>query len=254
MRIISVFIALALAACGQTEAPPPVTAPADSAQAMAAPPWFICDGIDQPVVFLFADAPDDGRVRVVQYDKATGASVFTGEVALGPGDGAAGSVYTPLLIDDAEAGHVRQINPGVLETPGAAFTPLFASLSFRNIEAQCRWLPRTRLMGFTGRRSIVVHEDADGDLIYTAFNFPDAATNPIELSENGRSTRFSAEVRDGQETLSPQGAEFRFTAADGYIYVVHAGRDGAGRIEVLRNGAEVQSEPLIAFVLGEAQE
>lgn len=242
--------ALLLAACGQpASAPPP---PAPVAVTEAAPIWFICDGLDAPVLFLFADRPEDGRVQVRRFDKPSGASAGVFEIAVGETEGGAGSLYTPLSIDGAEAGLVRQLNPGMLETPGAAYTPPIASVRLQETETQCRWLPRTRLMAFTGRRSIVVHEDADGDLIYSSFNFDDAnAQTPIDLSENGRSTPFSAEVRGGEEALSPEDARFNFTAPDGYAYVIETRRDGTGRVAVSQNGAPVQEEALVAFQLGQ---
>lgn len=252
MRIL--IAALLLAACGQSAPPAPEAESPPPTFIEAAPIWFICDGVDTPVLFLFADGPEDRRVRLVRFDKPSGASAGAFELAVGQGEGAAGGLTKPLFIDAAEVGAVRQINPGMLEAPGAAYTPPITSVRFQGTEAQCRWLPRTRLMAFTGRRTLVVHEDADGDLIYSSFNFDDSnAQTLIDLTENGRSTPFSVEVRGGEEQLSPEGASFRFAAPDGYVYVVETCRDGTGRIEVTQNGAPVQDEPLVAFQLGEAR-
>ena len=243
----------ALAACGQSTAPPDLPPPTVSVRPT---PWLICDGIDAPVLLLFADSPDDGRVRVERYDKTTGAIVSHEEINTSPGDAAAGSVYTQLMRDGANIGAVRQINPGMMETPGAAYTTPFTSVALDDLQLSCRWLPRTRLFGFTGRRSFVVHEDADGDLIYTTFDFgPGADTRPIDLSENGRSTTFSVEVRGGEERRPlPGSVEFRFTGADNYSYVISASGDGTGALDVERAGQAVQSEPLIAYQLGQAEQ
>lgn len=243
------FVA-SLAACGRA---PPAPEQAAAPAVAANPTWFICDAIDAPALLLFTGSLETQRARLVRYDKATGAPDLPIELTLGPADGAAGSVYTPLLRDGAEAGAVRQINPGMLQTPGAAYTTPFSSLVFEQQTFTCRWLPRTRLMGFTGRRSFVIHEDADGDLIYTTFDFANASTTPIELSENGRSTPFSVEVRGGEESVTPEGAEFRFTA-NGYTYVVVAPRTGEARIDVLRGDTVTQTEPLIAFTPGSASD
>jgi hypothetical protein len=252
MRATLLGALLALAACGQA-APP--RADLREARPAAPAPWFICDGIDQPFVFIFADDPADARARLFQIDKTSGETVFDAEVGLGPQEGAAGSVYTQILHEGANAGAIRQINPGVLETPGSAYTTPIVSVSFGNVAAACRWLPRTRLLGVTERRSLVVHEDADGDLIYTSFDFADAANRaPIELSENGRSTAFSAEVRGGEESVSPDGAVFSFATAGDYAYRVTANGDGAGRVSVLRHGETILDEPFIAFQLGAAVE
>lgn len=102
-------------------------------------------------------------------------------------------------------------------------------------------------MGFTGRRSFVVHEDADGDLIYTSYDFADASSaQTIELSDNGRTTTFSNEVRGGVENVTPESTQFRFNTLDRYTYVVTIETGGSGTLEVLHNGAWTQGEPLIA--------
>lgn len=248
---LAFLAAFALAACGNpaphAELPPPRTD--------APPVWFICDGIDAPTAFVFADAPDDRRTRVLQLDKTNGQIVFDGEVALGDQEGAAGSIYTQLLIDGAEAGSVRQINPGMLETPGSAYTAPFTSVSFRGLNVSCRWMPRTRALGLTDRRSFVIYEDQSGDLIYTTYDFSAAAQQtPIDLAQNGRSTPFSAEVREGEENLGADGVSFTFNARDNIRYVAVLGRDGQGRLDVQSSGETVQSEPLIAFQLGAAEE
>ena len=113
--------------------------------------------------------------RVAQYDKPNGALVQRTEYQIGGQEGAAGSVYTTLIQNGAEAGAVRQVNPGMLETPGAAFTAPYTSVRLGDRDMACRWMPRTRLMGFTGRRTIVVSEDADGDLLYHSYDFATAA-------------------------------------------------------------------------------
>jgi hypothetical protein len=140
----------------------------------------------------------------------------------------------------------------MLETPGAAYTLPFTSVRLGEREISCRWMPRTRVFGFTGRRSFVVHEDQDGDLIYTTYDFPAAAqAQQIELSENGRSTTFSVEVRGGEEQMSPNGVTYRFAGDSGYAYIVTLNRDGTGQLDVTREAAEVQSEPLIAYLQGD---
>jgi hypothetical protein len=191
-----------------------------------------------------------GVVRTSEYEKPSGAIVDRGEYAAASVEGAAGSAYTTLRRAGAEAGVVRELNPGMLETPGSAYTPPFVSVRLGERELSCRWLPRTRVAGFTGRRSFVVHEDADGDLIYTSYDFAAApAAQTIELSENGRTTTFSTEVRDGRERITVSGGEYRFEAGNGYAYMVRLDR-GEGALQVLHNGALIQDEPLIAVQEG----
>lgn len=241
-------LALALAACGQsTESATPPAEPAQ--QAAVTPPWFICDAVSAPVLLVFER--DGSTAHVAQYDKPDGAIVQRTDYTLGESEGAAGSVYTALMQNGAEAGHVREINSGMLETPASAYTPAYTSVRFGDRDIACRWMPRTRLFGFTGRRSFVVHEDRDGDLIYTTYDFVGAANaQSIELSENGRTTSFSVEVRGGEENVGPNGAIYRFAGQDGYAYTVSINRDGTGQLDVSRNDTPVQSEPLIAFQQG----
>lgn len=250
MRQFVLLLAVStLVACGQSPAP---VAPLPEPALAVSSPWFICDGTDAPALFVFER--DGLDIRVAEYDKPNGAIIERSTYELGAENGAMGSVYTALLRNGVDAGAIRQTNPAMLESPGSAYTPRISEVRFGERSLSCRWLPRTRLIGFTGRRSIVVHEDADGDLIYSAFNFTDAGGSAaIELSENGLSTPFSAEARGGEEALGREGAEFRF-AAEGYAYVVRVNRDRTGRLDVLRDDEQVQSEPLIAVFLGDAQE
>ncbi len=237
-----------VAACGRPEEPPPLPETTQAVQT----PWFICDGIDAPTLLLFHR--DDETVRVAEYDKPNGALLDRYEYTLSEPEGAAGSVIYALQRDGADAGYARHVNPGMLEAPASAYTTPFTSVQLDEHTLSCRWLPRTRVLGFTGRRSFVVHEDADGDLIYTTYDFASAAqAQRIELSENGRTTTFSAEVRGGDEMMSPNGVSYRFAADDGIAYVLTLNRDGTGQLDVMRNGESVQSEPLTAYVQGSAE-
>ncbi|WP_395646462.1 hypothetical protein [Terricaulis sp.] len=249
--LVSTFAALLLAACGQ-QAPPATGTTSQAAGDTVAPPWFICDAIDAPVLYLFADAPDDGHVHVVKYDKTTGASEWTADADVGESEGAAGSIYTPLTQNGEEFINVRQLNAGNLETPSAAFTRVYSSVMDHGQNVECRWLPRTRLFAFTGRRTIVIREDQDGDLLYTTYDFAQQPpAQPVELAENARTTTFSLEVREGQEQTSATGTVFTFTAPDGHVYRVTAGSNGRGQVEVLQGGNVIQNEPLTAFQTGE---
>jgi hypothetical protein len=247
MKRTVALLAFALVACGPTEEPE--SAPES---ALLNPTWFICDAIDAPLLYLVTR--DGDTARIAEYEKPSGAIIERMQFTLGETEGAAGSVHQPLLRDGVEVGAIRQRNPGMLENPAAAYTPPIASVRLNGVDATCRWLPRTRAMAFTGRRSVVVHEDADGDLIYTTYDFATAATAaPIELSENARTTAFSLEVRGGEETLSPEGARYAFANA-GFRYLLRIARDGAGALEVYRDGEAnpVQTEALIASQFGDA--
>jgi len=262
MRRLLILAAVALAACGNPNSSTSTTttqaATATATQLAArdshSPIWFFCDGIDAPVVYLFANTSTQNQTRFIEYDKRTGATVRSLDLQLGEGDGAAGSVYIPLQQSGQDFGHVRQVQAGNFQTPAGAYTTPYTSVQIGERNVECRWLPRTRVAGFTGRRSFVIHEDADGDLIYTTFDFANAATQPIDQTNNGRSTRFSVEVRGGQESVRPDGSDFTFPGRDGFSYHVALKNDGTGQLQVLRNSAQVQSEPLTAYIVGQASQ
>lgn len=245
MRSTLFAIVLFLGACGQPAPPPPLPEP----PAQAAPePWFICDALNMPALLVFER--QNGVVRVAHYDKPNGALVQRTEYQIGPEEGAAGSIYTTLTQNGAEAGAVRRLSTGVLEAPTAAYTPAFTSVRLGESEAQCRWMPRTRVFAITGKRTIVLHEDGDGDLIYTAYDYADAASaRPIELSENARTTTFSAEVRDGAEQMGADGESYRFTAGP-ITYNVSIERNGAGALQVNGLSPPQAAEPFIALQRG----
>jgi len=247
MRRIALAFALALAACGQQETTPP---PIEEVIVRVPPPWFICDATNMPAILVFDRT--GGNVRVAEYDKPNGAIVQRMGYFVGEEEGAAGSVITELVRDEGSDGSIRQINPGMLETPGSAYTLPFTSVRLDGRDIQCRWMPRTRVIGFTGRRSFVVHEDASGDLIYTAYNFVDAASaRQIDQSENGRTTNFSVEVREGTEEQTPQALTYSFET-QGFRYVVTVNRDGTGTLDAFQNGTPLQSEPLTSYQHGTA--
>ncbi len=251
MRLAAIALALALTACGQSEPPPPLPeAPAH----VASSAWFICDAINAPTLLVFER--DGARVRVAQYGKPNGEIVLRTEYQLGNQEGAAGSIYTTLIQNGVEVGNIRQINAGMLETPGAAYTEPYSSVRIGNREVSCRWMPRTRLMGFTGRRTIVVSEDGDGDLLYHAYDFASAAeAQPIDVSENGRTTTFSLEVRDGAEATTPDGTRYTFRADAETEINVTVDPTGVARVTVQRHGPEpVQTEDLIAYIVGTGPE
>jgi hypothetical protein len=249
MRRLLISLTLALAACEQPAPPEPLRAPSAP---IAPSPWFICDALNMPALLVFTR--DGGVVRVAQYDKPSGALAQRSEYQLGPEQGAAGSVYVTLLQNGAEAGAIRRLSTGALETPTAAYTPPFVAVRLGQSEAQCRWMPRTRVFAITGKRSIVLHEDGDGDLIYTAYDYADAATaRTVELSNNARTSTFSAEVRGGDETVGADGESYTFSVGP-IAYNVTVERNGEGALQVTGAPAPQPAEPFLAVQRGAGAE
>lgn len=252
MRASAFALLALLAACGRSESPPPI--PETPIADTIAAPWFICDATNAPVLLVFDR--DGAAARVAQYDKPNGALIQRTQYQIGDQEGATGSVYTSLMQDGAVVGAVRLINLDMLETPGAAFTSPYTSVHLGDRDLSCRWLPRTRLMGFTGRRTIVVSEDADGDLLYHSYDFASAAqAQSIDIAENGHTTTFSLEVRDGSETASAEGERYVFQADAGTQITISADRSGRGQVVVQRHGSQpTQTEDLVAYVAGAGPE
>ena len=250
MRLTSLLCVILATACSRAPPTASTTTSTPIGQAATPAPWFICDGVDAPKLLVLTRDAAGANVAIATYDKTTGAIVSRESYALGPSEGAAGSVYTPLRQNNADAGAVRALNPGMLDAPGVAYTQPYSSVTLGDLRISCRWMARTRLIGFTGRRSFVVYEDDDGDLIYTTFNFADvAAQRVVDLSKGQHTTTFSLEVRGGQEHVDAGGAAYQFEH-NGYVYDISAPWAGAGSIRVTQNGAPVQSEPIIGFEAG----
>lgn len=247
MRIAAALLALALAACGQTTEAPPA-AEETSTVVRVPPPWFICDSINLPAVFVFDRNAQD--VRIAEYTKADGSIVQRNGYSVGVEEGAAGSVNIELFRDGGSDGQARYTNPGMLETPASAYTSRFVSVMLDSRDIQCRWTPRTRVLGFTSRRSIVVSEDASGALTYSAYNFADSASQRArDGAENARTTAASLELTGGVAAETPQARTYTFET-QGFRYVLTLNRDGTGALDVTRDGAPLQNEPLIGYQLG----
>ncbi|HRO04537.1 MAG TPA: hypothetical protein PLS69_13120, partial [Terricaulis sp.] len=182
--------------------------------------------------------------------KQDGALVERTAYQLGAEEGAAGSVYLTLMQNGAEAGAIRRLNTGMMETPTAAYTTPFTEVRLGEENVQCRWLPRTRVMAITGKRTIVLHEDGDGDLIYTSYDFAAAAeARPVELAENARTSTFSAEVRGGEENVGADGESYTFRR-EAFAYNVTIERDGEGALQVTGARQPLAAEPFIALQRG----
>lgn len=247
MRIAAAVLSFALAACGQTTEAPPAQQE-ESVYIRVPPPWFICDSINQPAVLVFDRNGLD--VRIAEYAKADGSILQRNGYSYGDEDAGAGSVNIELYRDGGADGWARYTNPGMLETPASAYTARFVSLRLDGRDIQCRWRPRTRVLAFTSRRSVVVHEDASGALTYSAYNFADAANQrATDGAENARTTAASLELSGGVSSETPQATLYTFET-QGFRYMLTLNRDGTGALDVTRDGAPLQSEPLIGYQIG----
>jgi hypothetical protein len=246
MRFAVALLALALAACNQQPAGP---AAEEEYAVRVPPPWFICDSLNEASVFVF-ERTQNNDVHVAEYGKSSGELLARNGYFVGDEEGAAGSINIELVRDNGADAWARQINPGALETPASAYTLPFVSTLIEGREIQCRWMARTRVAGFTSRRSFVVSEDAAGAISYRAYNFADAASaRAVSAGENTRTTNASLELSNGVAGQTPEATTYTFET-QGFRYVLSLNRDGAGLLDVTRDGAPLMSEPLIGYQQG----
>ena len=248
MRFAVALLALALAACNQQPAAP---AEEEQVSVRVPPPWFICDSLNEASVFVF-EHTSNNDVHVAEYGKSDGGLLARNGYFVGDEDGAAGNINIELVRDNGSDAWARQINPSMLETPASAYTLPFVSTLIEGREIQCRWMPRTRVAGFTSRRSFVVSEDATGAITYSAYNFADAGSaRAMSGAGNARTTNASLELRNGAAGQTPEATTYTFET-QGFRYVLSLNRDGTGLLDVTRDGAPLTSEPLIGYQQGAA--
>jgi hypothetical protein len=205
------------------------------------PAWFVCSSIDGSDMTVAA-LPDHGRLTLAQ-PLARQADVYS----LGEPDPGAGQVYWPLSSGGRRLGEIHAFNPGMITDPKAATTPTFTSIRIAGAQWNCRWLERTRLMGFSNRRTVIITQDADGRLEYRSYDFKNAAKlKRIELDDAQQTTTTSLDIKGGRESL--RGFQFR---RGGFTYEVAAGPTG-GTIVVRNNGGTSLREPLIAWTIAPA--
>jgi hypothetical protein len=211
--------------------------------------WFICDGTDSGRLFLVGLPNRARRLPILVLDKSRRTASSVDEFDLGPPDPGAGQVYWPLTTRRTrDAGNLHAFNPGALGEPSNATTPTFGSIRLRSLHSSCRWVERTRLMGYSARRSFLITQAANGDLVYSTFDFRDAAKAKT-LAPDGaqRTTTPSLTIAGGKETKD--GLVFR---NDGYVYTVEAappGRPPRADVLVSKGGKLISAEALQAYTV-----
>ena len=207
--------------------------------------WFICDALGFNQVFVIGLPDGSSRIEVLAYDRNTPGTPTRQSFTLGEASPGAGQVYWPLTTGAGmDAGNLHAFNPGALSTPGAATTPTFTSARIGAVEASCRWVARTRMMGFSARRSFLITQAVDGGLEYQTFDAKDAGTaKPVAPDGAQRSTTPSLDIKGGE--LTPGGFLFR---NKGYAYTVTAGPAG-GHVDITKDESPIGSEPLIAWTI-----
>ena len=220
---------IAVAGCGQGEkGAAEKAAPVDLAAVLdpktGTGPWFICDATNAPAVVVVGRPGAAGDLTLVVRDKASEKSAVS-HLTLGASKDEGGAKSWALSRDGAEIGSVRSMAATAL-TDGAAVTmPPISEMTIDDKTFACRWLPHTRLIGVTTRRTAFV-TDETGTPTYRVYEFKDMAT----------ASKPSLEVGGGTQVADV----FRFTNGD-MNYAV-----GDGGITTMQSGRVVSGEPFAA--------
>ncbi len=210
--------------------------------------WIICDGLAAGQAYVVGLPNASASLTVTGYDKTSTTAPLSQNLTLGAPDPGAGQVYWPLTGPaGVAAGNLHAFNPGALTSPADAFTPTFTSAKIGAAQTSCRWVARTRLMGFSARRTFLITQADDRTLTYQTFDFKDAATaKPVDPDGAQRTSTPTLQIVGGHESAT--GFSFE---NNGYTYQVEAGPVGA-TVTVLKGGQQVQQETLAAWTLAPA--
>lgn len=247
----SVFLVVAALLAGNLAAAQPTPAARSYQQSStgARPLLFVCDGLEQPTITVGTTPDHTGRSQLTVYRKAPFAA-RTQSVRVGPGEGAAGSIYLPLTsLSGAPAGTLILGNLGGAASPDRAFTPPYLSLTLGQAGTSCRWLGGTLLAGFSRQRSVVITVGPDRTLRYQTFDFKDARTARMVMPDGVQRSSVPSLDLSGGTRRSGNGADtFSFrTGPYTYAVTVTRGHSSSARITVTRGGRVIVDEPLVAF-------
>lgn len=280
LKIAGFALLVSLSACGGAKEPPAATsaaaaaattpaaasvAPAAPAAQPAAPPqvienafeipknvspgWFVCEALNGNAIYAASQPGEHGATRFIAFDKSKRAITTNVATLRGGEEGGTAAVFTHLTNDSGEVAAVHAFNPEVLGVAADAYTDPVVGVSVGETDAECRWVARTRLFGFTKDRSVLV---ADGPKkkavdLYT-FDFG-AKTDRVAPDDAQRSTTSTLALKNGVAKKTAEGVSYVFAEPDGDGYRLEDGKDKA-RLITIRGGRETVEE-LIAFEVGE---
>lgn len=210
------------------------------------PAWFICDGTNVPRIAVVERDAQGTSATFTWLDKGSGTPSRPETLKLGPADPGAGQVHYALSRGDQEVGYVHAINPEMVSDPGRAWIPPVVSLQLDGNPLTCRWVLGTRVVGFDGRRSVLVTQEGQA-LSYTTFDFADAPkARPAHAEGYGSTTSASLQLKGGVEARAADGSTFTFHNG-AYTYVLRTGADAS--LEVQHEGSSVQRTALLAWTV-----
>jgi len=207
--------------------------------------WFLCDVLNAPAAVIVGRPGIDGKASIAVLLKGSDAPPVVKMYDVGRPDPGAGQVHWPLGRGGTVAGDLHAFSPGMYDA-AAVTTPPFISLRLATTDYRCRWLARTRLIAFAGKRSVVVRAGRGGALTYESFDY---AANPPIVRPDGvqQTTRATVRAEGGIEAGDGKGGTLMRFAGGGRSWTVHLPARGQAFVEARRGNAPPTREPLIAW-------
>lgn len=217
--------------------------------------YLLLNGKTQPA-FAWCDAPDrvlaltnpstqpatPQPVTLARWLKRAPNKVQTGAYRLGPGEGAAGTIFVglnPASRPESSAkengGNVRLSNVQNVNDPAYRMSAV-GGFKTPYEDVRCRYVPDAAFVGATAKRTVIIWENG-GKITYATRNFD--GTPGITVS-GGTPINFGSESGWGYE----------FQTADGFGYSVARGDFSANpqmTLNVIKGGKVIQTEPFLAY-------
>lgn len=213
------------------------------------PAWFLCDGLNRPVVHVMGALDARAGVTLWTYRKARFRTSRTAYVT-GNDEPGMSQIATPLFPyprGTRAVGGFRSFAPAALPRPADATTGTFTSIRLGDATTACRWLPNIRAHLFTPRRSVVVTREA-GAYVYRSFDYAARA----RVIADGRSTTPSLTLRGGRFLRTADGSSLYAFANGAYGYRVTVSDDPqnpGATLAVTRGGRTISTETAAGYTV-----
>lgn len=192
---------------------------------------------DTPGRVLAVTAPSgQGAVQPTTLLQWTGGKLSTQAWQYGPGEGAAGSVYTALTpasqqVSDTPNYYVHTSNVENVSDPAYRLTHV-VEFKVPAGTFRCRYVPQAAVLAATAKHSVVVWEQG-GKVTYASRN---------------RDGTAGVQLTGGMHTRGTGGDQYQWQK-NGYTYTLRLGGAATpgGTLDVSRGGRTLKTEPLLAY-------
>lgn len=217
------------------------------------PAWFICDGLNRPVVHVMGGLDARAGATLWTYAKR-GFGASRAAYIVGNSDTGMSQTSFPLFAyprGNRAIGGFRVLSPGVASDMAGATTGAFSSVAVGKATTACRWLAGTRLQMFGANRSVYVTREGS-TYVYRSFDY---SARP-QITADGRSSAPSLILRGGRRVRGRLGNEAGHDvyvfANRGYTYRARVSADpanpGAG-LSVYRENRMIAVDTAAAYTV-----